>query len=109
MNSARTPWQYRADLKINKEFSIKVGSKKTADIQVYLQIQNLLNTKNILAVYKATGNPDDDGYLSSAEAQTLISSQNDPNSFRDLYSIKNNNPNNYSRPRVIRLGLLLDF
>jgi hypothetical protein len=53
--------------------------------------------------------PDDDGYLASAQAQTTIAGQTSPTSFNDLYSVKINNPSNYQRPRVIRLGILLDF
>ena len=115
INGSNLPWSYKIDLRVDKnvELTWKKGKdgaeSKKANLNIYLQVLNLLNTKNILAVYKATGNPNDDGYLNSAEAQSIISSQNDPNSFRDLYSIKNNNPSNYSRPRVIRIGLLLDF
>jgi hypothetical protein len=115
INGSNLPWSYKVDLRVDKNIELswtkgKEGAeKKTANLNIYLQVLNLFNTKNILAVYKATGNPDDDGYLSSAQAQALIGSQNDPQSFRDLYAIKNNNPSNYSRPRVIRLGLLLDF
>ncbi len=115
INGSNLPWSYKMDLRVDKHIELnwkgkKDGEeKKTANLTIYLQVLNLLNTKNILAVYKATGNPNDDGYLNSSEAQTLISSQNSPESFRDLYSVKNNNPSNYSRPRVIRLGLLLDF
>ncbi len=115
INGSNLPWSYKMDLRVDKNVELTWGGKKEgeekkkANLNIYLQVLNVFNTKNILAVYKATGNPNDDGYLSSAGAQTTISSQNDPNSFRDLYSIKNNNPNNYSRPRVIRIGLLLDF
>jgi hypothetical protein len=115
INGSNKPWSYRLDLKVDKLIPLSWGGdkegagKKTANLTIYLQTLNLLNTKNILAVYKATGNPNDDGYLSSREAQDLIAGQNSPTSFRDLYSIKNNKPDNYSRPRVIRIGLLLDF
>ena len=115
VNGSNKPWSYRIDLRVDKNIPLTWKSKKdgaekkTANLNIYLQVLNLLNTKNILLVYKATGNPNDDGYLSSAEAQDLIASQNNPQSFRDLYAVKNNKPDNYSRPRVIRLGLLLDF
>ncbi len=115
INGSNLPWSYKMDLRIDKQVELnwkgkKEGSEnKTANLTIYLQVLNLLNTKNVLNVYKATGNPDDDGYLSSAAAQTIISNQNDPQSFRDLYSVKINDPSYYSRPRVIRLGLLLDF
>ncbi len=112
INGSNLPWTYKVDLRIDKNMEINFGKgeeKKSANLTVYLQVLNLLNTRNILAVYKATGNPDDDGYLTSAQAQSTISSQVDPTSFTDLYSVKLNNPSNFSRPRVIRLGLLLDF
>ena len=115
INGANKPWTYRMDLRVDKVIPLtwkgkKDGEeKKRANLTIYLQTLNLLNTANILNVYKATGNPNDDGYLSSAQAQDLIAGQNDPQAFRDLYALKNNNPTNYSRPRVIRLGLLLDF
>ncbi len=115
INGSNLPWTYRMDLRVDKNLELTFGGKKegeekrTANLTIYLQVLNLLNTKNILAVYKATGNPDDDGYLTSAAAQTTISSQNSPTSFRDLYTLKNNDPDNYNRPRTIRIGLLLDF
>ena len=46
-----------------------------------------------------------EGYL----VQTAINGQVSPSSFIDLYSIKVNNPNNYSIPRRIRLGVTFDF
>ncbi|MEW6469290.1 MAG: TonB-dependent receptor [Bacteroidota bacterium] len=114
VNGSRLPWQYRVDLRVDKNFELAFGKgegdkKKLANLNVYVQVLNVLNTKNIVNVYKATGNPDDDGYLTDAAAQTAINSQVNPSSFIDLYSIKVNNPNNYSIPRRIRLGVTFDF
>ena len=85
------------------------SKKKTATMTFYLDIRNLLNTLNVINVYRYTGNPDDDGFLSSAEAQALIAQQTDSQSFADLYSLKVNNPSNYSLPRRMHLGVLLSF
>ncbi len=109
LNGARNPWQFRADLKINKTIEVKVGSKKTADIEVYLQIQNLFNTKNVVNVYRVTGNPDDDGYIQSLEGQQYANAQTDPQAFIDQYNIKVLNPNNYSIPRRTRIGIAFNF
>nr|MBC8407191.1 hypothetical protein [Paracoccaceae bacterium] len=65
--------------------------------------------KNVMSVYRATGNPDDDGYLSDAAAQSEIAGQNDSQSFIDLYMMKVNNPSNYSLPRMARLGVEINF
>lgn len=113
INGSSTPWNYRMDLRIDKNIALTWGKieeeRKHANLNIYLQVLNLLNTKNIIRVYKATGNADDDGYLTSAAAQNTIQGQIYPQSFIDLYDVKVNNPANYSRPRVIRIGIQLDF
>ena len=112
LNGARLPWSVRINTKINKRFTMEVGkldNKRTLGFNVYLQVQNLLNTQNVRSVYRATGNPDDDGYLNDANAQAEIATQNNPQSFRDIYSMKVNNPFNYSLPRMARLGVEINF
>ncbi len=112
LNGSRLPWQVRINTKMNKRFELEVGeldNKRTLGFNVYLQVQNLLNTKNVMSVYRATGNPDDDGYLNDASAQSEIAGQNDPQSFIDLYTMKVNNPSNYSLPRMARLGIEINF
>ncbi|MES2590299.1 MAG: TonB-dependent receptor [Bacteroidota bacterium] len=115
VNGSNLPWNYKLDLRIDKDMELTFGGKKEgqekkhANLNIYLQVLNLLNTKNIINVYKATGNADDDGYLASPEGQTALSDKTNVQSYSDLYSIKVNDPSYFSRPRVIRLGLLLDF
>lgn len=126
LNGARLPWQFRMDARVDKDFNLTVGGKpqestgegseplpkkggRNIAVNVYLQVLNVLNTKNIVSVYGFTGNPDDDGYLTSANAQTYISQQLDEQSYRDLYSIRMLNPDNFSLPRRMRLGVILNF
>ena len=113
INGSRLPWSFRVSSRISKRFAIKWdakdGAKKRANVNVYLQVQNLLNNLNVISIYRATGNPDDDGYLTNAAAQAEINAKEDPQSFRDLYQMAVNNPNNYSMPRMARLGITLDF
>ncbi|MBL4656702.1 MAG: TonB-dependent receptor, partial [Flavobacteriales bacterium] len=111
LNGSRLPWQMRIDGKIDKYFDLEWGKedKKRAQLNVYLQLLNVLNIISIADVYKSTGNPNDDGYLTDPGTQAGIASENDEQAFRDLYTIKVNDPDNYSVPRRIRLGLLLNF
>lgn len=112
VNGSRLPWQVRADLRIDKNIDLSWGAgdnKKMANLNVYLQVLNVLNTQNVLNVYRYTGNADDDGYLYAASTQNSIAAQNSEQSFRDLYTIKINNPSNYSIPRRVRIGVMLDF
>mgnify|MGYP005638316197 FL=1 len=109
LNGSRLPWQFRINAKVNKEFEIKWSDKKSSHLNVYVQVQNLLDAKNIMSVYRATGNPNDDGYLTSSAAQNTIDAQNDPESFRYLYSLAVNNPSHYSLPRMWRAGISFQF
>jgi outer membrane receptor protein involved in Fe transport len=113
LNGSRLPWSYRLDIQIdrtiNLEFGKEEGKKKATFLNVYLRVTNLLNQFNILNVYRATGNWDDDGYLAAAANQTSIQNQLDEQSFRDYYLMKIQNPFNISVPRTIRLGVKFDF
>jgi outer membrane receptor protein involved in Fe transport len=109
LNGSRLPWQFRINAKVNKEFEIKWSDKKSSHLNVYVQVQNLLDAKNIMEVYRATGNPNDDGYLTSSAAQNSIDAKNDPESFRYLYSLAVNNPSHYSLPRMWRAGISFQF
>jgi hypothetical protein len=115
INGSVKPWQFRTDLRVDKNIELSWGkkdgeNKKTANLNIYLQVLNLLNTRNILGVYNFTGNPDDDGYLASTQGQLFVNSNpSTATSFTDQYNIYINNPGNYGRPRTIRIGVLLDF
>jgi len=112
INGSRLPWQYRLDIQLDRNFDLTLGKgdkKKSTSLQVYLRATNLLNQMNVLNVYRATGSWNDDGYLSSALAVSQIAGQPDPQSFRDYYSMKVQNPYNISQPRTIRLGVKFDF
>lgn len=114
LNGSRLPWSFRLDGRFDKDFTLAAGkdangNKKEYFLNVYLQVLNILNSRNIMGVYAATGNPDDDGYLAAAEYQTQIKSQLDTQAYMDLYRIAVNSPYNYSSPRMIRIGLGLNF
>ena len=114
LNGANVPWQFRTDFRLDKNIELTWGKKdsdkkKTANLNIYLQVLNLLNTRNILNVYNYTGNPDDDGYLASTLGQTTINTTINSTAFVDQYQIYSNKSSNYARPRTIRIGVLLDF
>lgn len=113
LNGSRKPWQYRVDLQIDRNFIMEFGDndekKKVTYLNVYCRITNIFNIINTLNVYRATGNPDDDGYLAASQYQASIQSQLDEQSFRDYYMLKVQNPYNLGIPRTIRLGVKFDF
>lgn len=101
-------------MKVDKDFALNFKDQKAKYyLNVYVQVQNLLNQKNIISVYRYTGNPDDDGYLGYNLGRDFLANLEaaggDAQAFSDLYNIKINNPDNYSRPRTIRVGLSFNF
>ncbi|REK47496.1 MAG: TonB-dependent receptor, partial [Bacteroidetes bacterium] len=115
LNGSRLPWSFKIDAKFDKNFEIKFGktaegqAKRSVFANVYFQILNVLNTQNVEVVYRATGNPDDDGYLASPAAQASIANQVSPQAYIDMYEIAVNNPGNYNLPRRMRFGVQLNF
>lgn len=120
-NSARLPWQFKMDLTVDKNFSLR--SKKTQEnaggrsggntmLNIYVTIQNVLNTKNVLSVYRYTGTADDDAFISSAEGIKTIenlATEQQQQAYIDQYSVKVSNPDRFAQPRIVRLGLRLNF
>jgi len=109
VNGSRLPWQFRLDMRLDKDIYLKSNNNRNTYINVYLQVLNVLNTVNILNVYPATGVADDDGYLAAAEWQREISEQTNPESYRALYAFALDRPWYYSSPRQIRIGVLFNF
>lgn len=116
-NGSRLPFQYRVDLRADKDFVL--GGKKDEEtgkvgrqwsMNVYVLALNVLNTRNIVNVYKTTGLPDDDGYLVTGVGQQAIASAIDSDTFEYLYTLKMSSAaNNFSLPRRLRLGLQFSF
>ncbi|MFN8309439.1 MAG: carboxypeptidase regulatory-like domain-containing protein [Chitinophagales bacterium] len=112
----RLGWNFRGNLRINKDFTFKVGKKNEAadkkhelGLTVYLLIQNLWDARYALKAYRYTLNPNDDGYLKSDAAKVGIASQYNQYSYIDLYRAAVNDPENYNQPRTIFLGASFNF
>ena len=112
INSASLPWRFRFDLRLDKSFTWKPGDDekgKEYKVNAYLQIRNLFDARTVANVYRATGNPDDDGYLNSAVGKAFIESQNSEASFREYYAMKLMDPANWELPRRVQLGVRVNF
>jgi hypothetical protein len=109
INGARKPWNFTLNLRIDK--SIDLGNKM--GLNIYCRISNLLNRKNVINVYQATGSPSDDGFIPSsfgqAKLQNIQNSAREVNSYLSSYQWTLINPNNYSLPRRIFVGATFDF
>ena len=112
---SRMPASFKIDLRADKDFYFTLGGKKEgktgreAYVNVYVNVTNLLNSKNILSVYSATGDPDDDGYLTSSKYQQEIRNQLDTEAFIQMYEIYVNRGGHYATPRQIKVGASINF
>ena len=119
LNGSNKPWQFRSNLRVDKNIELTWGKKegedrKTANLNIYLQVLNLFNTKNVLTVYNYSGNAEDDAYLPSAQGlQTAANAANSYGTaqpYQDQYAIFTQyRSSNYGRPRTIRIGVTLEF
>ncbi len=102
VNSAYGPGTNRIDLKVEKMF-------KVAGIFItpYLWVENLLDADNSVNVYRSTGSPYTSGYLTSKEGMALAK-QRGPSYVSD-YTALERDPTNYGIPRLIKLGLRVNF
>jgi hypothetical protein len=103
INSANLPWQFSIDVKLEK--GISLGSY---ELFPYVWVKNLLNAKNVLGIYEGTGKAYTSGYLETPEAQVRAADAGHPD-FAYRYDLAQNNPKNYSAPRMIFIGMRMSF
>ncbi|MGH7450041.1 MAG: TonB-dependent receptor [bacterium] len=110
LNSSTTPWVFNFDLNMSKRFDVAgLGT------EIYAQVLNVFNTKQIVNVYPSTGTAEDDGWLRSPFSTpfTAIPSYtalyNAINLQNRLGYIHATGNDLYGSPRQIRLGMLLEF
>jgi hypothetical protein len=108
INGARLPWNLRSSLRIDK--SIFFGdSQAQRSLNIYTYVNNLLGLDNIQSVFGWSGDPTNDGYLESKLGQQDVRINQNPDSFRDIYSMAVQNPDYFSLPRRIVLGASFNF
>jgi len=102
INSAFGPSNFRIDLKVEKGF--RFGNLY---ITPYVWIENLLDTDNVIDVWRSTGSPYTTNWLNDPAAQGTIQQQGE-GYVRD-YETLEKDPRNFGVPRLIRLGLKINF
>jgi CarboxypepD_reg-like domain/TonB-dependent Receptor Plug Domain len=113
-NSSTTPWNYSIDLRIDKTVSIS-----DFDVNFYVYVQNLLDTKNVINVYQKTGNAYSDGFLNTTDGQQIIAGERYTQRFADLYQALNYDNREaaittygydlFGSPRQLRVGVSINY
>jgi len=94
---------FRWDLKLEKSFPIG----DNLFITPYLWVINVLGSENVNNVWRSTGDPYTTGWLNTPEGRTA-SERNGEGYVQDYQSLERD-PSNFGVPRMIRLGLKLNF
>jgi outer membrane receptor protein involved in Fe transport len=116
INGATLPPTARIDLKVDRSFNLFGRSQ----LKAYLWVQNLLDADNVVAVYRTTGLPDEDNFLTSSSGQSFLNGFPVPEAADFNYrayafgpvnnaTVGSNGTFFYGLPRRVRLGLLFDF
>jgi outer membrane receptor protein involved in Fe transport len=122
INASTTPWVFQIDLRLDK--TVSIGG--LFDMNFYMYVANLLDTKNVFNVYSRSGNAEDDGFLSNPAISGTVVAQQGPR-YVELYNAINNgnrqhywdnqlDVNNafgggdiYGPPRQIRFGVNITY
>jgi outer membrane receptor protein involved in Fe transport len=104
VNSEKTPWNNRLDLKIDRRFKLPLYN---STLVIYAVVFNLLNTNNVQNVWITTGLGNDTGYLSTPSGKEYWESITEEE--KKSYSLREMDYSYYGMPRQIRLGLRLEF
>lgn len=110
LNASTTPWNFQLDTKLDKSFSVG-----PLNANVYLWVINILNIKNVVGVFNQSGDPNDDGYLTSPQGLSTVEGirnqygNSTADLYKELYKALNYSTGNFGTPRQIRLGIRLNY
>lgn len=110
VNASKTPWVFNVDLGVSKMFDL--GG---VNLELYVNVLNLLDSKQVLNVYPTTGSPDDDGWLTSPVAGAFVTNPQYVAFYKAInldnrwaYTTATGN-DIYGSPRQIRVGAKLEL
>jgi outer membrane receptor protein involved in Fe transport len=114
INGNRLPWRFTIDMRLDKTFNLTPPkSRNPLNLNVYFRVSNLLNRKNQIGTYSYTGSATDDGYLISAEGQSIQNGVTEQgrniNAFRSSYAWALLNPDLFMLPRRMFVGASVNF
>ncbi len=104
VNSAYGPGGFLINLKLEKEFQFGNFS-----LRPYVWVENLLDSDNIINVYRSTGSAYTAGYLNTDEGKKIVASRPDPAAYSADYASLERDPSNFGIPRTIRLGARMNL
>jgi hypothetical protein len=110
INSSTTPWVFNVDMNFSKIFYLSAFN-----LEFYVNVLNLLNTRQVNNVFPNTGTAGDDGWLRSPLAANYKTIPRYTEFYKTInidnryYFYRATGLDIYGPPRQIRVGLKLDM
>lgn len=101
-NSARMPWTWQIDIGVDQGFRLF-----QQEILAWLELRNATDRDNAVRVYNATGEPDDDGWLTSSAGQDAVATEGP--GYAQTYRERIENPTFLDDGFSARLGVSFFF
>ncbi len=117
-NGARLPWNTRIDVRLDRNIKLRSAitegdnKKDELSVNIYLRVQNLLDTRNQTDVYRFSQSPFDTGYLTSQRGISdvnQIADEAGQDAYVAAYQWSLVNPSFFTFPRRIYVGAIFDF
>jgi len=115
LNGARLPWNFTVNVRVDKSFRLytpQEAGKRPINLNVYVRVQNLLDRRNLLGVYSASGSATDDGFLTSPIGESVLQgvvADGLEEFYVPSYTWRMLNPGFFTLPRRIYVGAIVDF
>ncbi|WP_273444583.1 TonB-dependent receptor domain-containing protein [Neolewinella agarilytica] len=109
INGARKPFNFTLNGQINKDIFFGKGSY----VNIYFRVSNILDRRNVLNVYSATGSADDPGFLQSSfgrdQLESISGTSREVDSYLASYSWRVLNPGFFTLPRRMFIGAIFSL
>jgi outer membrane receptor protein involved in Fe transport len=116
INGSRQPWTFSMDARIDRDIKVNLTGKdggKPLTANIYFRVQNVLDARNVNSLFSYTGDPENDGYLLSsfgaARLKELEASGKNRDAFYEAYSWYLLAPGNYTLPRRMYIGAIINL
>jgi len=109
------PWNFTVNVRVDKSFRLytpQEAGKRPINLNVYVRVQNLLDRRNLLGVYSASGSATDDGFLTSPIGESVLQgvvADGLEEFYVQSYTWRMLNPGFFTLPRRIYVGAIVDF
>jgi len=105
INASSIDWSYQLDFRFTRGFKAY-----GVDLDLFLNVINLLDAENYVSVWESSGDPGTTYWLETSEAQAWmdgLAAQGVDG--EELYLLREDDPNNWNVPRMLQVGLTVNY